>query len=109
MKKVSRSKCRAEFYTIGELEQKGYEVMVESHMNTKEVDFYIRRKGYGDYHFCFGWYLEQPDAKDGHTEWTKEEAIELFEQNLDDEIEMYEEALRIENEAYERKFCDGRC
>lgn len=54
-------------------------------------NFWLYRKGYGVKDLMFGWPVNQPDAKDGHTVYTKEECVELAFANLSEYIQYYRE------------------
>ena len=57
------------------------------------IEMYLTKK-YSNYtRFCFGFPYEQPNAKDGHTKWTKAEIIALFRENLPLEIAEYEKEV----------------
>ena len=49
--------------------------------------------GWGLKMYCFGWPLHQPGAKDGHTEWTMEEAVELLLDNADGYKDEFDELM----------------
>ena len=54
-------------------------------------DFWLYRKGYGVKLEMFGWPVNQPNAKDGHTVYTKEECVELALSSVSDYIKTYRE------------------
>ena len=83
--KRAKMKTEVEFYRSGK-----WSIMVTSspdkfHKAGTLYEFYIKRESYANWHHCFGWPSEQPTARDGHTHWTHEEVLELFEENLPDE------------------------
>ena len=86
---AKREVVKIERYRVGDYIMEAEEVddSVGGHM----FKFWLYRKGYGVKDFMFGWPVNQPNAKDGHTFYTKEECLELAFCNICDYIDTYKE------------------
>lgn len=71
----------SEFYQSGKYI---IEIIKDNDPDEPMVEMWIGTDRYGLKMSCFGWPLHQPGAKDGHTEWTMDEAVELCLDNADD-------------------------
>lgn len=83
---------KADFYRYGKW-------VIEIEETTEKwgsvVEMYIGLRNMGHRMFCVGWCLEQPDAKDGKTHYTKEEATELLLDCFQDYTDIYLDEVNV--------------
>ena len=62
------------------------------------IDFWLYKDGFGVKEYVFGIPLHQPHAKDGKTEYTKAEALDMAFCQMDDYIADYREQYEDDDE-----------